>query len=298
MSVAASSELAAGALARVRDAFALDGRDPRLFLPPAGDRDLLERLRQGRAPGTLVVVTGAPGTGKTLLLHALVAALPVTAAAIIVPDPEAARTDTRFLRMLIERAGGTPHGRTGLELTTELLERIAAIGEEGRTATVLIDDAHRLSGSQLEIVRTLLTAAGGRHPLDVVLFGEPEMLDKIARKRRLAERVTLRHELGALSVQDGAALLDHRLASAGLDPEQIFAPGAREAIQALGEGNPGQMLRIARAGAASAVMLGSGRIDTTIIERAARGRIEDPLPREAQLPLFERLDGPGARSGK
>ena len=95
--------------------------DPRLFYPSLGHQDALERLRYRAIPGSLIVVSGDEGIGKSLLLAVLLDTLSGSVAPMVVNDPSQDRPDTRFLRSLIELADGSPFGRTGLVLTSELM---------------------------------------------------------------------------------------------------------------------------------------------------------------------------------
>jgi type II secretory pathway predicted ATPase ExeA len=205
---------------------------------------------------------------------------------VVIDDPARIRPDTRFLRSLVELTGGAPHGRTGLELTAEFMDRVAAVQNEGRMVSILVDDAHRLSSSQLEILRTLLSSAGPSHPVNVVLFGEPDLVDKIGRKRRLADRLTMHHTLNPLNRDDALAMLDHRLNHAGIDPAtRLFTTGALEMLYTRSRGNPGSMFTLAGRALAAADAGGHRQIDTPQLQEIAGPRAG--ADRQIRLPFGE-----------
>lgn len=221
--------------------------DDRWFYPALGHRDAISRLQLLGTPGTLVVITGEPGAGKSLLIAAAMRSLPLHVAPVMAGEPADTSTDVRLLKSLLSAAGKAPQGRTGLELTSELLQWTSELAREGRMAAFIIDDAHRRSSSQLEIVRTLISNASGHAPLSLVLLGEPDLIDKLQRKQRLLGRISLHYSLNPLSDIDGVALIEHRLAATGCDPGQIFSAADRLDLVRRSGGNPGDLVRLARA---------------------------------------------------
>jgi len=84
---------------------------------------------------------------------------------------------------------------------------------------LLIDEAQNLSVDVLEQVRLLTNLeTDQRKLLQVVLIGQPELRELLARPelRQLAQRITARFHLGALSREDLEGYVQHRLAVAGL----------------------------------------------------------------------------------
>ena len=78
---------------------------------------------------------------------------------------------------------------------------------------LVIDEGQNLSGSHLEILRTFLSFETPTQKLiDVVIFAQPELEEKILRKRNLAQRVGMDHKLNPLNRRDTAAMIAHRLA--------------------------------------------------------------------------------------
>ena len=286
--------------------------DPGLFVATLGHADCLARLRQAirRGPG-LALVTGGAGSGKTILAAALVRDLAAERAAGeardgdaflvgTIPDPTLCRTDVQFLRAILDQFGvPTGGGRTGLDLLTRFQRALAGDTGDGVPATLtgtpllVIDDAASLVGSHFEILRALLAfgdVAGPRGPR-IVLFGRPELTDKVGRKRNLASRVTMSHALNPINEEDTAALLAHRItvAGGGVGNGSLprFAPAAVVAIAERAGAVPAEILRAASATMDLALRSGRGVIEASTVAAAL------PAP-EANMDLV--LSGPGAAS--
>ncbi len=244
--------------------------DPELFYPALGHEDCLERLRLTVALGLgLGLVTGETGYGKSTVRAALldeIAHYPGLTIAVI-DDPTDCRTDVLFLRRIMAHLGLAGTGRTGLDLSTALLRELEVRRAAGEAVLLVIDDAHRLAGNQLDVLRTLLTATTPA-PLTVLLFGEPELLDKVARKRNLAQRAAMSHTLNPLNRRDTAGLIGHRLAVAGLTTGQdLFTGEAIDAIHVATGGVPAAIIALAAAGLDEAVAAGTGVIDGDLARR-------------------------------
>ena len=248
--------------------------DPEMFYPALGHEDCLERLRLTVALGLglgLGLVTGETGYGKSTVRAALlneIAHHPALTIAVI-DDPMACRTDVLFLRRIMAHLGLAGTGRTGLDLSTALLREIEIRRVAGETVLLVIDDAHGLASNQLDVLRTLLTATTpAPAPLMVLLFGEPELLDKVARKRNLAQRAAMTHTLNPLNRRDTAGLIAHRLTVAGLATDrEPFTEEAIDRIHVVTGGVPAEVVTLAAAGLDAAVAAGTGVVDGELARR-------------------------------
>ena len=265
-------------------------------------------------PG-LALVGGDTGTGKTALADALatrLAADPAFATGAVT-DVAATRSDLRLLRAILasldslDRPAPVPNpigaiGRSGLDLLTELRARVTAQVAVNRRTVLLLDNAQVLTGSQLEIVRSLLgrpaapgessmSAAGDAPRTDtaptVVLFATPELRDRVARRRGLASRLIGSATLPPLDRDDLRTLLDGRAAT-GAPP---FSPAALDGLLSLSHGIPGRALPLAAAAQDEALARGWEQVDERVIDailasepalnapdRAATAATQAPLP--------------------
>ncbi|MGH2533296.1 MAG: ExeA family protein [Thermomicrobiales bacterium] len=270
-----------------------DGSEDReaAFYRSLGHEDCYERLTLAVARGRgLSVVIGEAGFGKTTIKGALLNQLrPDPRVAIgTIDDPRDCRTDVQFLRAVLGQFGVDASGRTGLDLTTAFLGFLEAMRAARRTTLLVIDDGHHLTSSHLEIVRTFLSVeTPARSPIAVVVFAEPELEEKIGRKRNLARRVGMEHRLNPFNRRDTAGLIAHRLAAMGHPTGAGRAVFTEEAIDLIHErsgGVPGTIVEISAGCLQEATRRRRDRVDgalaTAVIDRrghrVTRIRMEPP----------------------
>jgi type II secretory pathway predicted ATPase ExeA len=254
--------------------------------PALGQTDALARLRDVAAGrGGLAIVSGEPGIGSSLVRLALERELTTMPAVrvLTLDRPADWATDVTFLRAVAAALQATATGRTTLELLSEIGQRLAAIVADDHWPVLLIDDAHRLTSSQLELVRTLLGPEGSPARLTLVLFGEPELEERIARRRTLAQRLAMRHTLNPLNPADAAGLIRRRLQVAGLpEGETIFDEAALAALTDQAKGNPRTLITLAAAALDAAAGQNVATIDTATISVALGGEPSRETGRESR----------------
>jgi type II secretory pathway predicted ATPase ExeA len=239
-------------------------------------------------PGTasgIGLVSGAHGSGKTRLFAELVAHLARSEDRLIgvIPDSGERRSDAQVLRSAITAFGGTPRGRTGLELTNELRTLLADHAADTREPVLMIDNA-AFGGSQLEILRNVLSPGprGDQPRVQVMLFGSPELGDRIARRRSLAGYLQMAVNLAPLDRGGIAQLVEARVAAMrlpGQRPDPLFSPDAITALWQVSGGTIGIVTTVAGLALLDAIAL-QGRVieESTVRAIAARlgERMDDP----------------------
>jgi type II secretory pathway predicted ATPase ExeA len=186
----------------------------------------------------LLVLTGAPGTGKTLLGQLLLERPGEDAPSAFLTNSHFACRAALFQALLFDL--GQPHEARGeqdlrLALTEHLLRTFAA----GRPTLVVIDEAQHLDPDLLEELRLLgnLESSAGK-AVQVVLVGQPALLDVLARPELavLRQRLVARAVLEPLALQEAADYLLHHVRVAGAKPEAVFSD---EALEILARGSGG-----------------------------------------------------------
>jgi general secretion pathway protein A len=168
------------------------------------------------------VVTGAPGTGKTLLCRTLLQDLEAGACASIVLDPRITIEDL-LLHVLADfgvinapgqiAVAGTP---TRHQLMRALQHFLASLIPMWGCAVLVIDEAQDLDPEMLEQLRLLLNFETDEAKLlQIVLVGHPELNQTLRHHAsQLDERVARRCELQPLSDAEIGPYIDHRLSMA------------------------------------------------------------------------------------
>ncbi|CAN5724469.1 hypothetical protein BH23CHL5_BH23CHL5_27680 [soil metagenome] len=232
-------------ISRSLEAFDPKQRNISMYYPSLGQMDALERFRQPLAPGSMVVVSGPAGVGKTMVRSMLTVTSSNWSSQVVLTMPEPPRPDTQFLRRLIELGGKNAAARTGLALTDEFMQTVASNAKQGRITTIVLDDAHHLSAAQLEMIRSILSSAAPAYPVNAVAFGEPDLVDRIGRRQLLADRVTVHHVLNPLNPDDASQLLTHRLAAVdGPILADVIDGDALSTLYRMAGGLPGALLTL------------------------------------------------------
>lgn len=186
----------------------------------------------------LMLVTGASGTGKTMLCRDLVEKLTADRhRVVLISNPFLSGLE--MLQVLVAEFGlgdATTSSRKELldRLKVFLLEQLAG----GRTCIAIFDEAQHLSTEFLEQIRVLSNLETDREKLiQIVLVGQPELLAllRMPQMAQLDQRVSVRCTLTQLSCEETTRYIDHRLNVAGAHGRVRFLDkGVRRLYQATG----------------------------------------------------------------
>ena len=175
---------------------------------------------------------------------------------------------------ITERAlGGEPrfHKAALIPQTVELLA--AEEHERGRTVVLILDEAHLLTGDQLEELRLLTNADMDSHsPFACLLIGQPTLRRriKLGTFAALDQRIALRYTLTAMSDTETASYLAHHLALAGRS-DPLFSDDATALIHQVGRGTPRAVNNLAVQALVAAYAAGKA----IVAESAARAAVTD-----------------------
>lgn len=223
--------------------------------------------------GGLSLVTGDVGCGKTMLARALAERLADTSHAVsVLASPRL--TATQLLLAVGEATGMEKPPRAKHTLVRALGDHLAAVHATGRRPTLLVDEAQLVPAALLEEIR-LLTNYEGRADkhLHVVLLGQPELRDRVARSPQIDQRISLRFQLQPLEAAEVGAYVAHRLKVAGMDGRR--RPFDDGALAALAE-RTGGVPRLVNNLATQALFVGALRrvasIDAELVNAVADDR--------------------------
>mgnify|MGYP001766126622 FL=1 len=187
----------------------------------------------------LGVITGEVGAGKTVAVRAALATLDTSRhTTIYLGNP--AVGGRGLYAGIVTALGGTPrfHKAALIPQTTELLA--AEEHERGRTVVLILDEAHLLTGDQLEELRLLTNADMDSHsPFACLLVGQPTLRRriKLGTFAALDQRIALRYTLTQMSAPETKSYLTHHLALAGRS-DTLFSDDAIALIHQVGRGVP------------------------------------------------------------
>jgi type II secretory pathway predicted ATPase ExeA len=258
------------------------------YYPATSHESALQRLLAGLDDGEgLVLLTAAPGTGKTLLCHCLLDRLgPDVVSAFLTHGHFGGRAG--LLRAILYDLSLPHEGRGAQDLRLALTEFLLRNYAGGRRAVLVVDEAHHLGPDLLEELRLLGNLEDNRgKALQVVLAAQPALLDTLERPElaSLSQRLAVRAALEPMSVQESADYLLHQLRIAGGRPHDVFAEEAL-ALLARGTGGVARLLnQAAHHALALAHAAGAPCVDAeAALEALAALRLdvpEDDAPGEA-----------------
>jgi type II secretory pathway predicted ATPase ExeA len=172
-----------------------------------------------------VVITGEIGSGKTTLIETFMRELEKDV--VVAQINQTQVTAAEFLQSVLAQFGFHPFRMKKAELLSTLNQFLIEQYANGRRVLLIVDEAQNLSNRVLEEIRMLSGVETTKEKvLRIILAGQPELNDKLNSPGmvQLAQRIRLRFHLTALSKQDMAAYIQHRLEVAGSQGREVFMP--------------------------------------------------------------------------
>jgi general secretion pathway protein A len=223
----------------------------------------------------LTTIVADVGHGKSTVIRHLWNELSnnkeVSLASVLTPNFP---SDFAMLKAICGEYGIAPR-RGMLAQESSFKDFLANLDAEGKTAVILIDEAQRLTGKQLELIRVMLNFETPKYKLvQIVLAGQMELKYKLldASKKALRSRIFAPSNLSPLSPAEMRRVIEFRCLKAGsLNP---FTDEALQEIYNQTSGVPRDVLSLCQILWAAAAKEGIEEIPAEWVE---------PMRREAVM---------------
>ena len=190
----------------------------------------------------IIKVSGEVGSGKTMLCRMLLEKLPIHIETIYLANPSLSREE--MLYAIADALGLSIDGERVGVIMHNIQNKLEEKAREGKRIVVLVDEAHAMPLDTLEELRLLYNLqVGNSKLLQIILFGQPELNDKLDQPnmRQLKDRIVHHFHMQPLSRNVLENYLMFRMRAAGYHGPNIFSP---KAVKLIASASNGLMRRV------------------------------------------------------
>lgn len=251
--------------------------DPKYFYRSESHHRAFELLQYAiqRREGFMAVY-GEVGTGKTTLCRAVLDAIDKNVYAALLLNPFLTEVD--LLKAILQDFGLVGPGKQRVESPSKqdllgvLNEFLISVLKTDGRAVLLIDEAQNIPLATLEQIRIISNLeTNNAKLLQIVLVGQSELMDVLSKPelRQLHQRISIKCELNALSLDEVAHYIRHRVAIAGGGRGSVtFTPDGLKEIYRYSGGIPRLINLIADRSLLAGMALSTTLLDRHVIREA------------------------------
>jgi len=215
--------------------------DSDFFFNSAMHKRALAYMHYGLTQGEgFVVVTGKPGTGKTMLVKQLVASLNNENITIgIMVSSQVGAND--LLKIISASFGLSYEGEDKSTLLTRIECFFIQQAMEGKRVLMIVDEAQNLPKDALEELRMLSNfELSGKSLFQIFLIGQQQLSDALflPEMEQLKQRIVATYQLKALNVEETKNYILFRLDKAGWKNTPQFEDDVFDSICSYTQGIP------------------------------------------------------------
>lgn len=215
--------------------------DPTMLFPSKGHRRAMSYLLYGLEQGEgFVMITGAVGTGKTLLIQKLFEEL--AHRNIAMAGIASANLDGEDILPAVASAFALSYENRSKEaLLQDLKRHLTSLRERHSHALLVVDEAQTLTAAALEMLRILSNfEVDGHALLQVSLIGQAELQRTIVinRMEQLRQRIIASHKLEPMGAEECREYILYRLRAVGWDNDPELEPGIFAGVYLAARGIP------------------------------------------------------------
>ena len=249
--------------------------DPRFLYYSPQHEDALMKLTytvtEGMGAGFM---TGVFGCGKTIVGHALMRSLGERYKFAYVSNPQL--TFPELLRAIVRGLNPLKLADRKSELMTDfLLETLQDLlinnSRDGKETVIVVDEAHIIKDADVfEELRLLLNfQTEEKFLLTLLLFGQPELRQRIGNIKQLEQRMAMKCHLDRLTEEEADKYIAHRLKVAGRE-KTVFEPSGIHFIYEHSGGIPRRINHVCDLSLLSGFGKKVDKIDNALIEQVVK----------------------------